>query len=151
MALIKGISGPSAGRSRAVRLRSGGAALASAWRTMRRCTPSLRATPFTLPMPNSYSLRICSNSSTFALLSIPSLLPHQQDAPVCRGGPFFSIEVGHFTVSKSGVEPAPTLLGRHRHLSRSAGIQARLSKRAIDRELKRLRDAVANHPALTFV
>ena len=36
------------------------------------CTPSLAATPLTLPTPNSYSLRICSNSSPSALLSIPA-------------------------------------------------------------------------------
>ena len=49
------------------------AALASALpiasRTIRRCTFSFFATPAIVPMPNSYSLRICSNSSTFALQS----------------------------------------------------------------------------------
>ena len=102
MASIKGISGPTTGRSRSVRLRSGGCASASAWRTIRRCTPSLRAIPFIVPPPNSYSLRICSNSSTFALLFIPSLLPLLQDAPAQvgwanlqhRSGPFHSIEIG---------------------------------------------------------
>jgi len=34
--------------------------------------PSFRATPRTVPMPNSYSRRISSNSSTFALHSIPA-------------------------------------------------------------------------------
>src|SRR5208283_1163783 len=85
MPSIKGVSGPITGRSRSLRLRSGGCASASAWRTIRRCTPSLRAIPFIVPPPNSYSLRICSNSSTFALLFIPSLLPHLQDAPVKWG------------------------------------------------------------------
>jgi hypothetical protein len=31
------------------------------------CTPSFRATPFTVPGPCSYSRRICSNNSTVAL------------------------------------------------------------------------------------
>ena len=106
------------GTNRSLRLRSGGCASASAWRTIRRCTPSLRAIPFIVPPPNSYSLRICSNSSTFALLFIPSLLPHLQDAPVKwgwanlphRSGPFHSIEITHDNVlcqSKS-----PTGIGR---------------------------------------
>jgi hypothetical protein len=56
--------------------------------------------PFDGP-PNSYSLRICSNSSTFALRSIPSLPPYRQDARLCGGGPNQSIEVGQFRVSKS--------------------------------------------------
>jgi hypothetical protein len=30
------------------------------------------AIPLMLPTPNSYSLRICSNNSTFVLLSIPA-------------------------------------------------------------------------------
>src|ERR1700733_8269660 len=58
--------------------------------------------PSTVPSPNSYSLRICSNSSTFAFLSIPRLLLLQQDASGLRGGPFYSIEMGRFRVSKSG-------------------------------------------------
>src|ERR1700733_11065865 len=57
--------------------------------------------PSTVPSPNSYSLRICSNSSTFAFLSIPRLLLLQQDASGLRGGPFYSIEMGGFRVSKS--------------------------------------------------
>jgi integrase len=89
---MKAISGPTAGRARVVRLRAGGSALASACRTIRRCTPSRRATPFTVPIPNSYSLRICSNSSTFALLSIPRLPPSSR-MPGLPG-------VGHFSVSK---------------------------------------------------
>jgi hypothetical protein len=36
-------------------------------------------------------------SSTFALLSILSLLPYRQDAQVSEGGPIYSIEVGRFT------------------------------------------------------
>ena len=38
-------------------------------RTIRRCTLNLRATPLMVPTPCSYSRRICSNSSTFVLLS----------------------------------------------------------------------------------
>src|SRR5580700_3722245 len=60
--------------------------------------------PSTVPSPNSYSLRICSNSSTFAFLSIPRLLLLQQDASGLRGGPFYSIEMGRFRVSKSILE-----------------------------------------------
>src|ERR1017187_10350076 len=85
MASMNAISGPTTGRARSLPLRSGGCAFANACRTIRRCTPSLRATPLIVPLPNSCSLRISSNSSTFALLSIPSLLPLQQDAPVRRG------------------------------------------------------------------
>jgi hypothetical protein len=62
-----------AGRSRLTRLRSGGSALANAWRTIRRCTPSFCATARIVPTPNSYSRRICSNSSTLVIRSIPSL------------------------------------------------------------------------------
>src|SRR5215831_2740605 len=94
-------SGPITGRSRSTGLRSGGSALASACRTIRRCTLSFAATPLMVPTPNSYSLRICSNSSTFALLSIPDLLPHWQDAPArggwaifqYRSGPIYGIEI----------------------------------------------------------
>ena len=50
----------------------------SASRTSRRCTPNFRATPWIVPIPNSYSRRISSNSSTFALLSTPPLAPAPQ-------------------------------------------------------------------------
>jgi len=39
----------------------------------RRCTPSFRATPRTVPTPNSYSRRISSYRSTLALQSNPVL------------------------------------------------------------------------------
>src|SRR5215469_14076368 len=100
MALMNARSGPITGRSRWLCSRSGGSAFASAWRTIRRCTPSLCATPLIVPTPNSYSLRICSNSSTFAFLSIPSLPPHRQDAPASEVGPIYGVERGRFTVSK---------------------------------------------------
>src|SRR3954452_9431082 len=62
------VAGPSFGFSRGAAFRSGGTALAIASRTIRRCTPNFRATPFIVPTPCSYSRRICSNNSTFCLL-----------------------------------------------------------------------------------
>src|SRR5439155_9510698 len=53
----------------AVQSSSAANALPIASRTMRRCTPSFLATPVIVPIPNSYSRRICSNSSTLALQS----------------------------------------------------------------------------------
>ena len=47
---------------RSVFFRRAGTALRIASRTARRCTPSLRATPWIVPAPNSYSSRICSNN-----------------------------------------------------------------------------------------
>src|SRR5712692_6225331 len=67
-ASINGIAAASLGRSRSGIFRSGGIALASALRTSRRCTPSFRATARIVPPPCSYSRRICSYSSTLALL-----------------------------------------------------------------------------------
>ena len=100
MPSMNGMSGRSTGHSRSVRLRSGGCASASAWRTIRRCTLSLPATPLIVPTPNSYSLRISSNSvqarascATFFLLSIKAPCLHQQDALSPRGGPNQSIEI----------------------------------------------------------
>ena len=56
--------------------RSGGRALAKAWRTSRRCTPNFRATARIVPAPCSYSRRICSYSSTLLLLvAKPSSFP----------------------------------------------------------------------------
>src|ERR1035438_3779408 len=76
IASINGIAGASFGRSRSGTFRSAGIALASARRTSRRCTPNFRDTARILPEPCSYSLRICSYSSTLALLfSNPSILP----------------------------------------------------------------------------
>ena len=56
-------------RGRSVFFRGFGNALPIASRTIRRCTPSFLATPAIVPTPNSYSRRICSNNSTFALQS----------------------------------------------------------------------------------
>ncbi len=52
-----------------------GTAWRTASRTMRRCTPSFRATPITDPTPNSYSRRICSYNSTLALQSNSPSVP----------------------------------------------------------------------------
>lgn len=54
---------------RSVFFRSLGNALPIASRTILRCTPTFFATPAIVPIPNSYSRRICSNNSTFALQS----------------------------------------------------------------------------------
>src|SRR5665213_1722937 len=76
IALINGIAGASFGCSRSGTFRSAGIALSSARRTSRRCTPNFRDTARIVPEPCSYSLRICSYSSTLALLfSNPSILP----------------------------------------------------------------------------
>src|ERR1039458_1021235 len=76
IALINGIAGASFGCSRSGTFRSAGIALSSARRTSRRCTPNFRDTARIVPGPCSYSLRICSYSSTLALLfSNPSVLP----------------------------------------------------------------------------
>jgi hypothetical protein len=56
-------------RGRCVFFLHGGSALPIASRTILRCTPSFLATPVIVPTPNSYSRRICSNSSTLALQS----------------------------------------------------------------------------------
>ena len=59
-------------------------------RTIRRCTPSFFATPAIVPMPNSYSRRICSNNSTFTLHSNELLRfgpsPNQSARPFSRLG-----------------------------------------------------------------
>src|SRR5271155_590696 len=54
---------------RSVFFRGLGNALLIASRTIRRCTPIFLATPAIVPIPNSYSRRICSYNSTFALQS----------------------------------------------------------------------------------
>ncbi len=58
---------------RSVFFRGLGNALLIASRTIRRCTPSFLATPAIVPIPNSYSRRICSYNSTFALRPTSSL------------------------------------------------------------------------------
>src|SRR4051812_36297828 len=99
---IKGITGPNPGLSRSGRFRSGGHASASACRTIRRCTLNFRASPLIVASPNSYSLRICSNNSTFVLLSTrASCLIRQSLRSFLTGGPNQSITGGRFRVSKS--------------------------------------------------
>src|SRR5580692_6273405 len=60
---------PNFQRGRCTFFRGAGKALPIASRTMRRCTFNFLATPEIVPTPNSYSLRICSKSSTFVLQS----------------------------------------------------------------------------------
>src|ERR1019366_4333908 len=81
---MNGIAAASLGRSRSGFLRSAGIALASAFRTSRRCTPNFRATARIVPAPCSYSRRICSYSSTLLLLvakpsSFPGKITPKQD------------------------------------------------------------------------
>jgi hypothetical protein len=70
---MKAIIGPITGRSRPTSLRSGGLALASTCRTIRRCTLCFAATPFDGHVPELVSVRIRSNSSAFALLSLKAV------------------------------------------------------------------------------
>ena len=69
------VSGREAATGRDCRPRAAGIALESAFRTSRRCTPSFRATARIVPAPCSYSRRICSYSSTLALLFSKTVLP----------------------------------------------------------------------------
>src|ERR1035437_6619365 len=75
---------------RSVFFRSLGNALPIASRTILRCTPTFFATPAIVPIPNSYSRRICSNNSTFALQSNESppfgLCPNQSTRSSSRLG-----------------------------------------------------------------
>src|ERR1700683_5364723 len=105
---INGTAGPSSGRSRSGTFRSAGIALASAFRTSRRCTPNFRATARIVPAPCSYSRRICSYSSTLALLFSKTVLSFRAFMPETRYtvsdlqvGPNQSIERGQFRVAKS--------------------------------------------------
>jgi hypothetical protein len=56
-------------------------------------------------MPNSYSLRICSNNSTFDLESNEflhfGLAPESEHPFVSEGGPNQNAELGHFKIPKS--------------------------------------------------
>ena len=66
---MKAFAGSNLGLPRVLIFRSRGMASPSASRTIRRWIPSFLATPLIVPSPYSYSRRICSNSSTLALLS----------------------------------------------------------------------------------
>src|SRR4051794_39050998 len=94
-------------RGRSVLFRGLGSALPIASRTIRRCTFSFLATPAIVPTPNSYSLRISSNSSTFALQSNESLRgglsPASEYPFVQEGGPKQTSELGHIRIPKSDV------------------------------------------------
>jgi hypothetical protein len=74
---------------------------------MRRCIPNFLAIPRIVPSPCSYSRRICSNSSTLALLStrppLGRLSPKRSTRYMAfsKGGPNQSIEWGQIRVSKS--------------------------------------------------
>src|SRR4051794_15184016 len=92
---------PSTGRGRWRYVRTGGSALFTAWRTRRRWTPNLRATPLIVPIPNSYSRRNCSNSSTFVLLSTPPLPLVQRKEPREKGGPNSVSKVGRHPIANS--------------------------------------------------
>jgi hypothetical protein len=78
-------------RGRSAFFRGAGNALPIASRTMRGCTFSFFATPAIVPTPNSYSLRICSKSSTFDLRSNEflrfGLSPKSEYSFVLEGGP----------------------------------------------------------------
>ena len=65
------------------------------------------------------------------------------------GGPQGDFQGRHQPVE--GLEPDPAVLGRHRHLPRPDRIHPPLGKKAIDRELKKLRQAIEQHPGLKFV
>src|ERR1700683_793102 len=69
MASMKAFTGSILGLPRVLTFRSRGTASPNASRTMRRWIRSFLATPLIVPTPWSYSRRICSNSSTLALLS----------------------------------------------------------------------------------
>ena len=120
---MNSITGPSLGLFRAASLRSGGIALASACRTIRRCTPSFFATARIVPDPWACSRLISSNSSTLRLLSI--VLPVRsrgQGRPIyrLRVGPNVTIEVGplqssEITVAKRSAYERWCLLDSHDH------------------------------------
>ena len=119
IASMNGIAAASFGRSRSGIFRSAGIALASAFRTSRRCTPNFRATARIVPAPCSYSRRICSYSSTLALLfsKPPSFRAFKPETRYTvsglQVGPNQSIERGQFRVAMGLVYRAEDLkLGR---------------------------------------
>ena len=112
---------PSLGQARSGLFRFAGSALPKASRTIRRCTPNLRATPRIVPSPCSYSRLICSNSSTLALQSTAaSVLGSAHNrvvGPTFKVGPNQTIKRGQFKVSKSSGSRKP-VLGCKSHLAR---------------------------------
>ena len=87
-----------------------GNALPIASRTIRRCTLSFLATPRIVPIPNSYSRRICSNNSTLALQSNESppfgQCPNQSTRSL-EGGPKQTAELGQIRIPKSAAGTRP--------------------------------------------
>src|SRR3954469_10460139 len=110
MASMNLATAPSTGLGRWRYVRTGGSALSTAWRTSRRWTPNFRATPLIVPIPNSYSRRNCSNSSTFVLLSTPPLPLVQQEhgTPQEKGGPNFVSKVGRHSIANSQARYGPS-------------------------------------------
>src|SRR3954468_21551447 len=100
---------PSTGLDRWRYVRTGGSALFTAWRTRRRWTPNFRATPLIVPIPNSYSRRNCSNSSTFVLLSTPPLplVQRKDGTPREKSGPNSVSKVGRHPIANSGLDDIP--------------------------------------------
>src|SRR5213593_678258 len=124
---IKSLNGPICGRFRSAVFRCGGFASANAWRTILRCTPNFFAMDLIVPELNSNSRLICSNNSTFVLLSnaAPPSRQRSRRNKVARlgirGGPNQMIKVGQMRVSKS---PAATLLEVTALLARFAVVTA---------------------------
>ena len=89
---------------------SGGSALLTASRTIRRCTPNFLATPTIVPTPCSYSRRICSNNRTLAPLSNRCLLSGLTPAQGYRsdaGGPNLMSEMGQVRVANTTARSSP--------------------------------------------
>src|SRR3954452_2095876 len=103
MSSMNPATAPSTGLARWRYVRTGGSALFTAWRTSRRWTPNFRATPLIVPIPNSYSRRNCSNSSTFVLLSTPPLplVQRKDGTPRQKGGPNSVSKVGRHPIANS--------------------------------------------------
>ena len=124
-------AGASLARRRAGFLRGGGSALATASRTIRRCTPSLRATPLIVPTPNSYSRRISSNSSTLLLQSNSFLrcgrFPQTEYPLIVLGGPNQGAERGQFRMPNSLLTGSGPSRGTARTTRDSRSTSARTS------------------------
>ena len=91
-------------RGRSGFFRGLGSALPIASRTIRRCTLSFLATPTIVPIPNSYSRRICANNSTLALQSNESPPFGQRPNQSTRsldGGPKQTAELSQIRIPKS--------------------------------------------------
>src|SRR3954471_2341983 len=118
-------SAPSTGLGRWRYVRTGGSALFTAWRTSRRWTPNFRATPLIVPIPNSYSRRNCSNSSTFVLLSTPPLplVQRKDGTPRQKGGPNSVSKVGRHPIANSAGERSVADRGGEQQAAPHAGLR----------------------------